>query len=41
MINFRKYLGIERWLLNSYTRIELDETFRFNDKIAHTSQTSY
>lgn len=38
MINFRKYLGIEKWLLNSYTRIELDETFRFNDKIAHTSQ---
>ena len=38
MVDYRKFLGIKRWLLNSYTRIELDETFRFNDKLAHTSE---
>ena len=27
MVNFRTFLGIKQWLLNSYTRIELDETF--------------
>ena len=38
MLDFRKYLGIKKFLLNSYTRINLDETFRFNDKIAYTSE---
>lgn len=38
MVDYRKFLGIKRWLLNSYTRIELDETFRFNDQLAHTSE---